>query len=1070
MISQSKGRGFFIKAAALSLIVLAASPAPAAQAGAADKRAVVKEEKIFLKTYPFSDPDPVPLIGPIYPYFKFRGYSVEGKDQEWRMVRLENPYIRVMVAPDIGGKIWGALEKSSARYFIYFNNVVKFREIALRGPWTSGGTEFNFGLIGHTPTTATPVDYLFRENGDGSVSCVVGAMDLPSRTQWRVEIRVPRDKAYVETECFWYNPMPMRDSYYHWMTAAADASPDLRFYYPGTNFIGHGGNASAWPLVSGRDVSSYRNNDFGGSKSYHILGELGEYFGGYWEDAGFGYGHWAPYSDKPGMKLWVWSLGRDGEIWRDLLTDRDNKQYVEPQTGLLYNQAAADSTFSPFKHAYFDPYSVARWKEIWFPVKDIGGISAASPYGALNVTVDKDTLRFGISPIQTVDDELTVTVAGETLFARRLTLQPLETFVDSVPLGQKAGEIVVDLGGGKIRWSSGDRDRNKLSRPLESPQDYRWDSAEGLFTAGEEMARQRDYEGAVKKFEACLAKEPFHTRGLTRLAELHYRKNEPEKARQAALRVLGVDAYDPAANFIYGVASRALGRTADAKDGFGWASRSLDYRSAAYTQLAEIFLADKDLTRAGDYARRSLDFNRYNVPALEILAAASRHQNDRKKAEEALAELLAVDPLNHFARFEGYLLDRNAETLKTFTAMILNELPHETYLELGSRYQRLGLEEESRLALEASPPHACIDYRLAFLYRDLDPKKSEQHLTRAAAAPARLVFPFRQEDIPVFEWALAKKNDWRARYYLGLILWNLGKKAEAGKLLEECADTPDFAPFYLARSRFHEGNGNTSRALKDIARAVTLDTSDWMSWHTLIAAYEKNGLHAEALQSAKTIWARYPENFVLAMDNARALFNTGRNEECLSVLTRTRVLPYEGASEGHELYRKASILLAAESLKLDNPKKAETLALKAKEWPENLGVGRPFDVDERLEDFVAALAYEKMGDKKRAEEAFEAVALATEKHRAKWDCLHLASAVSLKRLGRGSEAIRLVADWRKNSPASDPVPDWGSAAFQDDQDRVQEILAQMAVGPAAEKYRGRDRDFPLMLRVMEVAR
>jgi hypothetical protein len=146
------------------------------------QQATVKEEKMSFKTYPFSDPDPTPLISPIYPYFRFHGYSVEGRPQDWKMVRLENPYVKVLVAPDIGGKVWGAVEKSTGREFIYSNPVVKFREIAMRGPWTSGGIELNFGIIGHAPTTATPVDHLIRENADGSVSCVVGAIDLTTRS------------------------------------------------------------------------------------------------------------------------------------------------------------------------------------------------------------------------------------------------------------------------------------------------------------------------------------------------------------------------------------------------------------------------------------------------------------------------------------------------------------------------------------------------------------------------------------------------------------------------------------------------------------------------------------------------------------------------------------------------------------------------------------------------------------------------------------------------------------------------------------------------------------------------
>ena len=99
-----------------------------------------------MKTYPFSDPNPMANFGKIYPYFRFDGYSVSGQDEEWKTVVLENPYIKLWVFPEIGGKLWVAVEKSTGKEFIYFNKVVKFRNIAMRGPWTSGGVEFNFGL------------------------------------------------------------------------------------------------------------------------------------------------------------------------------------------------------------------------------------------------------------------------------------------------------------------------------------------------------------------------------------------------------------------------------------------------------------------------------------------------------------------------------------------------------------------------------------------------------------------------------------------------------------------------------------------------------------------------------------------------------------------------------------------------------------------------------------------------------------------------------------------------------------------------------------------------------------
>ena len=195
-------------------------------AGLGQSPSTISEEEREIITYPFNDPNPVPISTSskhikIYPYTVFEGYSKEGKKQKWKVVKLENDYVEVYVLPEIGGKIWGAIEKSTGKEFIYRNEVIKFRNIAMRGPWTSGGIEFNFGIIGHHPSTANPVDYITKKNEDGSVSCIVGNLDLPSRTNWRVEVRLPKDKAYVETKASWNNPTPIHQSYYNWMTAAA---------------------------------------------------------------------------------------------------------------------------------------------------------------------------------------------------------------------------------------------------------------------------------------------------------------------------------------------------------------------------------------------------------------------------------------------------------------------------------------------------------------------------------------------------------------------------------------------------------------------------------------------------------------------------------------------------------------------------------------------------------------------------------------------------------------------------------------------------------------------------------
>ncbi len=159
------------------------------------QNAVIREVERPFTTYPYSDPDPVARTGRVYPYFRFDGFKSKSEVKNWKMVELENDYIRLAVMPEMGGKVWEAIEKSQNYPFVFSTHVVKFRDISLRDAWTTGGLEFNFGDIGHATTASTPVDYFTRTNPDGSVSCFIGATEWASRTTWRIEIRLEPDKA-----------------------------------------------------------------------------------------------------------------------------------------------------------------------------------------------------------------------------------------------------------------------------------------------------------------------------------------------------------------------------------------------------------------------------------------------------------------------------------------------------------------------------------------------------------------------------------------------------------------------------------------------------------------------------------------------------------------------------------------------------------------------------------------------------------------------------------------------------------------------------------------------------------
>ncbi len=1024
------------------------------------QEASVKEEIRLMKTYPYSDPNPMANFGRIYPYFRFDGYSAIGSDLEWKTVVLENPYIKLWVFPEIGGKLWGAVEKSTQKEFIYFNKVVKFRNIAMRGPWTSGGVEFNFGLIGHAPTTASPVDYLYKENTDGSVSCIIGTMDLPSRTQWRVNIRLPKDKAYISTECFWFNPTPLHQPLYHWMTAAEDVGSALRFFYPGTNYIGHGGDAHPWPIhENGRDVSFYKNNDFGSSKSYHILGEYDEHFGGYWEDLDFGYGHWAFYNDKPGQKLWIWSLARDGGIWHDLLTDKENnRQYVEPQTGLLFNQEAASSSLTPFKHAYFEPLSVNRWQEIWYPIKGIGGLVDGSPYGSLNVVRNGDNLLLGICALQNLNEKLVVKVGEDEVFSQKISLAPMDIYKESIPLPEIQGMITVTVGEKKLFYSS-DQETNKLQRPLQVDREFDWDSPEGLYIAGEEFSKQRDYLSALAKYSECLKKDPSHIRAKIRIAELYFRQSKYDLALSYASQVLAVDAYNPGGNFIYALICGQLGKKVDAKEAFGWAARSMEYRSAAYVQMAILFLQENDLFRAEEYSRRSLEYNTYNLTGSQILAVVYRLKGEIDKAAFTLEWLLNIDPLCHMARFERYLLDKNPKSQEIFTSLIRSELPQETYLETALLYRQFGRDEEAVQVLKLAPSSPVVDTWLAWIYREKDPDQSLAYLEKAAAASPYLVFPFRQESLPVIEWAASLHNSWKFRYYRGLILCSQDRLKETKQLFLECGQEPDFAPFYLTRGQLLKGESNPDKIADDFRKALALNPNDWRAPHFLADYFLSLDRNNEALKISEEFYEQNPDHYVLAMDYARSLLRVNRFEDCLSVLKKSTILPYEGAREGHVIYRQASLLLSAQHLASGDYKKAVDQAERAKEWPENLGVGRPFETDERLENFILARAFEKGGEKEKARRMYLNIVEYTEKRKLSWDTNHIFGVMALKRMGKDQAALSLLESWEKARSAQNRALLWTKALLSLDTQALSALKNEPDI---------RDGAFVLMLKVVEI--
>lgn len=936
-------------------------------------RAFVREGQEVIRTYPYGEADPVPIMtrsgmwgkgARLYPYTFFDEYSKAPVDRPWKVVRLENSFIEVAVLPEVGGKIWGATEKSTGLEFIYTNHALKFREIALRGPWTSGGIEFNFGIVGHTPSGAHPVDYLVQELPDGGVRCVVGNLDLPSRTRWSVAITVPPDRAYFETRALWINPSPLHQAYYVWMNSSARASKDLQFVFPGRRHIAHNFDVPLrpWPVDEhGRDLSWYRNNDFGSYKSYFTVGEYAESFGGYWHNDSFGFGHWARYDDMPGHKTWIWGLSRQGMIWEGLLTDTDG-QYTEPQAGRYLNQN---------DHELFAPFSGDSWREIWFPYKEIGPMVRADPTGVLNVEQEPEALIVSICPLQYLSEELVVRDEARNVELHReaLHLSPMEPAVRTIPVDPPPARFTVRIGSG-LTYDS-DPGCDDLQRPLRFHNPSR-DSTEGIFLSAGRLERERSYYQALESYLEVINRDPRHIRALCRAAELMHRRGEHDRALKTISRALNISMYDPEANYIYAILARERGDLLDARETLGWAARSLAFRAAAFCQLGEIHMLEDRIGDALEYAGRALEYDTRNLNALHVRAAALRRSGRDREAGKTLEEILELDPLNHRARHMLSLLRPSPLAEKEFRSLIRSEFPHETYLELALAHDRLGMREEALDALRQAPNHPLVRYWKAWLLRETDPAAAALELQEAGKMSPLRVFPFRSETIPVFRWALEQvPEDWKPQYYLGLIFWGKERREAAWKMFEGCGN-PDFAPLSIIRGYFLEEK-DPDQALTEYARAVALEPDAWRYHHRLLVFLNSRGEAVEALASANEAVKRFPDSVPLRVEKVRALMLNRDYAAAARILDAIEALPSEGATALHGLYVNCYLGLGAAAAREGRLEEAAAAFQTAKLYPERLGSGAPYSPDVRLQDYLTALCYDLLGRDEEARILREAV-------------------------------------------------------------------------------------------------
>ena len=174
------------------------------------------------------------------------------------------------------------------------------------------------------------------------------------------------------------------------------------------------------------------------------------------------------------------------------------------------------------------------------------------------------------------------------------------------------------------------------------------------------------------------------------------------------------------------------------------------------------------------------------------------------------------------------------------------------------------------------------------------------------------------------------------------------------------------------------------------------------------------------------------------MKFAQILNENGQYDRSINFLDGIKVLPFEGASEGRLLYEKAHYWQALKQMQEKNYTAALSLLKKAKTWPENLGVGKPFNPDERIPNYLIAHCAQKSGDNQVAAESMKAIATYTQNNLNLATPNHLFGLKALQEIA-GMDAAKTLLNTLLQTHKDNPTIKWVATQFLGKQKTKEEI-------------------------------
>ncbi|AUZ88351.1 DUF5107 domain-containing protein [Arthrobacter agilis] len=949
-------------------------PAPAGQQALLDEGGVACwSEAVSIDTYAPDEPDEYPMFldrrvyqgssGRVYPIPFTDRISTTKRPRLWQAVHLENQWIRLMILPELGGRIHIGYDKTNGYDFFYRNNVIKPALVGLAGPWISGGVEFNWPQH-HRPGTYLPVETSVERSEDGSVTVWQGDLDPLQRMRGTHGIRIRPDSSVIEVAVRLYNRTDEPQTFLWWANVAARVHEDYQaFFPPDVHYVAdHARRAvTAFPRADrpyyGVDypacVSASRPDadriDYYGNipvpTSYMITDTEDSFFGGYDHRADAGFVHWADRSIAPGKKQWTWGNGPVGHAWDRLLTDSDGP-YVELMAGVF--------TDNQPDFSYLAPGETRTFSQFWYPIRAIGPAHQATRELAVSLHCDEDAsiVEVGVASARVLDDvRVVLSRDGTILWETSTAVAPATPFTATVPFQLPATSDRLTLqvmhDGAELvarTLHSGGIDAVEPWVATEPPAPTAVASADELYVTGTHLQQYRHPTRSPERyFREALDRDPHDSRSCLALGSLHQRRGEYGEARElyqrALARLTSRNLNPPTGEAHYRLALLAerTGHLDEAATYFGKAAWDKAWAHPSHLGAARVALRTGRPREALDHARAARQHDLLSPAAQHAMIVALRRTGDAAHAEQVLERCLTGDPLDPVA---------------LALANRLEPIDPRTTLTVALDLWRLG-DAGTALGLTAHPPAASLStfgnqeplrHYLRALWFDAlgDTAGASAERAEARGSTTKYAFPSGLDEYDALIAArTSDPTDHVAHALLGAWLLDAGRTAEAREALQQATELGSIDPVAWRNAAVATVNsgGPATDGARYFERALELRPGDprLVFERALLAALAEEPPE-DRLHRIERWGTAVLVRDDLTLHYVNLLVDTGRIDDALAIMQRRTFQPFEGG-EGKALaaYDRASLAVARRLLDSDPSSAVELLAA---------GIGAPANLSE----------------------------------------------------------------------------------------------------------------------------